>query len=242
MFFHHHLHLLPACFFHNLLQFAQNPLSTFKSLNMRSPLTLLKRKREKKKEEKLFFFFKVTVIFFIFFFSFPFSFSFPSFSSFSSFLLPSFFFSLPQPPSTGPWLATFSLFPFISPPPPFLNLLQLLQFSRPFFFIFHHPPPAMNAVGVRPRSGVSKRATNIKHPSRLQMYYHCDVPELSIEDFETFALDRLQGRDPPPSSSSSSCCCCCCCCCCSLSSFFSFYCHISTLFLLPHRPIWTHLL
>jgi len=51
----------------------------------------------------------------------------------------------------------------------------------------------MNAVGVRARPGAQKKTTNTKYPSRLQMYTSCETPEISIEDFETYALDRLQG-------------------------------------------------
>ena len=43
------------------------------------------------------------------------------------------------------------------------------------------------------RAGAQKKTTNVKHPSRLQMYTSCETPEISIEDFETYALDRLQG-------------------------------------------------
>jgi len=50
----------------------------------------------------------------------------------------------------------------------------------------------MNAVGVKIR-GSLKKGTNYTYPCRLNLYLECTTPEIGIDDFEKFALNRLLG-------------------------------------------------
>jgi len=56
----------------------------------------------------------------------------------------------------------------------------------------------MSVLVRTPASSRKKPVTlNAKYPQRLQLYAAAPQLELSIEEFETFALDRLQGTDCP---------------------------------------------
>jgi hypothetical protein len=63
----------------------------------------------------------------------------------------------------------------------------------------------MEAVGVTRRRAGPSTLAGLQYPHRLQVYDAAPTLELSLEEFETHALDRLQRTWAPASASTIPC-------------------------------------